>query len=77
MTTKPHEPPWGPSKPCWTWHSLSDVAVAMEEQYEERAAIIEYDADLSRPKAEGRAYFAIEERARKMANRRIAAKGSP
>lgn len=77
MTTKTHGPPWGPGKPCWTWHSLADVAVAMEEEYEERAAIIEYDAGPSRPKAEARAYRSIEERARELSDRRIAAKGTP
>jgi hypothetical protein len=76
-TRKRPPPPWGPGKPCWTWTSLRDVAASLEEDYEERAAIIEYDGGLSRPKAEARAYRAIEERARELADRRLAAKGEP
>lgn len=42
-----------PTPPFWhAWQNASHV----DEEFEERAAIMEYEAGLSRPKAEARAY---------------------
>lgn len=44
---------------CWPWKDKRVIPDELREEYEERAAIIEFDGGLSRSEAERRAYEAV------------------
>jgi hypothetical protein len=53
----PKTEPWTPHPPVWEWEGLSDATKERgREYYEERAAVIEFDAGEARGPAEMRAY---------------------
>ena len=49
--------PWHPDLPIWEWPGVTpELAARCREHYEERAAIMEYDACIGRVSAEQNAY---------------------
>lgn len=56
-------PPWGDTLPLWKDPGISEKkAAALEDWYQERAAIMEYDGGMSRWEAERAAYWLLMER---------------
>ena len=54
-------PPWHPGRPLWA-RLPAEAAIHCREDYEERAAVFEYDADLPRADAEAKAYALVLDR---------------
>lgn len=57
------KPPWGDRKPLWDHLSTPKLRQAARDSYEERAAIIEYDAEQPRFVAEQEAYRELADKA--------------
>lgn len=67
--TEPVGPPWGAAEPIWK------NKPPMQEWYEERAAILQYEAGMSRARAEHEAYRLLTEREGHRERRRHASLG--